>query len=193
MFNGGSRKRVTAGNGTPTPANESKADPAPPVKVARISNKKSAMSNKTNHSARINLEATPSTSAPIVPGTVRATNSIQHQHTNILARLNSIAPVVPAVLKPASDSPSLIPAADYWTAAAGSRLGCWPTYPALPFHPAYSYYNYLISKSDQLMQQINPVGWQQRNNIQSTPHQEPRFLDEEDEDEEPFVDVESTI
>lgn len=84
---------------------------------------------------------------------------------SLLARLNSIAnpattPVGSILPKPADP-----PLQDYsmmWSAAAGASRLWSPYLNPLPFHP-YSYYNYLINKTDQfssLMMNHSGAGWQ---------------------------------
>ncbi len=199
MFNGGSRKRVVSGGPSTSSNNNapksSSADPvqpsgsgSPPVKKA-----KKTVSKVSSSSASIRL----SNSVEVAPQSpaLSTASSIQQPITsnNLLARLSSIAsnPAATALLE--GKSP-LLPA-DYWN----HRNLCWPSgtaapYPAAaaalaPFHP-YSYYNYLISKSDQLMQQMaHPAGWQR-----SLPLIPPVILQQnEEEDDADEIDVESTI
>ena len=128
----------------------------------------------------------------------------------LLARLNSIVPTAGSLLaKPSADSPLQ----DYsmmWSAAGTGRF--WSPYlNPLPFHP-YSYYNYLINKTDQFsLIGVNPSGgggWQQLVSskprlISPSPLQKIGLLEDnskslqvnppiEEEDGETFVDVEST-
>ncbi|KAK4015533.1 SKI family transcriptional corepressor 1 [Daphnia magna] len=98
--------------------------------------------------------------APVTPQ-VYQHHPIQSQ--SLLARLNSIIPTAGPLL--ANKTPTDSPAQDYsmtmWNAAGTGRF--WSPYlNPLPFNP-YSYYNYLINKSDQfsLMMNHSGSGWQQ--------------------------------
>lgn len=227
MFNGGSRKRVTGGSNTtavtstssqsPSGSEEVKPAPeSPPVKVAKTPKTPCSSSSKkpkyeSGLLAKIRApEATPvagsstSNSPGPVPAPSPVTPPIYHhpsyQSQSLLARLNSITPVPTgsAVLavKPPTD-----PAPDYsmmWSAAAGSGR-FWPPYlNPLPFHP-YSYYNYLINKTDQfssLMMNPSGAGWQHlvsnKSRISPSPNKTEEIKSIEEDDGEPFVDVEST-
>lgn len=199
MFNGGSRKRVVSGGPSTSSNNNapksSSSDPvlpsgsgSPPVKKA-----KKTVSKVSSSSSSIRL-SNPVEVAPQSP--LSPASSIQQPITsnNLLARLSSIAsnPAATALLEGKSH---LLPA-DYWN----HRNLCWPSgttatsYPAAaalaPFHP-YSYYNYLISKSDQLMQQMaHPAGWQRSLPLIPPVIQQQQNEEEDDADE---IDVESTI
>jgi hypothetical protein len=136
------------------------------------------------------------------------------QSQSLLARLNSIMPTAGSLLanKPANDPPTQDYSMTMWNATGTGRF--WSPYlNPLPFNP-YSYYNYLINKSDQfsLMMNHSGSGWQQlvtnkpRINpaISIVTHLAPKTGMEEnskshvnnssieEEETEAFVDVEST-
>lgn len=203
MFNGGSRKRVQSGSSNSNNNNNSgstNSEQDSPVVAAKPPKMKKA-------------KTTSSTST--VPAVPTSTPTTSPTSTSLLARLTSI--VQPAGTTKSNPEgaglPSPLPA-DYWMQSQRSGGAfCWPPYPsaaaaaaaaavALPFH-SYSYYNYLISKSDQLMQQISPTGWPR--NVAghqslippaTFPPLAPKMIvddDDDEDDDEPFVDVESTL
>lgn len=166
---------------------------------------------------------------PLIPAPSPLTPQIYHHpaqsQQSLLARLNSIMPTAAAGSllpnKPATDP---APTQDYsmtmWNATGSGRF--WSPYlNPLPFNP-YSYYNYLMNKSDQfslMMNHSGSSGWQQlvtnkprinpasisiigSNNSEpqksgmddtnSKSHQSNNNSPTEEEEAEAFVDVEST-
>ena len=136
------------------------------------------------------------------------------QSQSLLARLNSIMPTAGSILanKPATDPPTQDYSMTMWNATGSGRF--WSPYlNPLPFNP-YSYYNYLMNKSDQfsLMMNHSGSGWQQLvpnkprispaisiianspqksgMNDNSKSHANNSLIEEEEA--EAFVDVEST-
>lgn len=147
------------------------------------------------------------TPSPLTPQIYHHPNQ---QPQTLLARLNSIVPTAGSLItKPATTDPPLQDYSMMWGAAGTGRF--WSPYlNPLPFHP-YSYYNYLINKTDQFSLMMNPSGggWQQL--VTSKPRispvlsiQKAGLLEDnksiqqmqespiDEEEVETFVDVEST-